>query len=398
MGSPEKKLPTVLYIGQNGFPIGLAGIQRQLNLAKAMASIPARVVVISRKGVHDRRKPSLASLPAWGSTEGINFLFASGTPFYPEHFIPRNLLKIKGFVCEQWYIIYARLFLNARWVLFYSSSYPRLRYYRIFTRLLGQRLILDYVEFKAGLENRKLLEPSAQSNFDRLAHRYADGMIIISSFLRNHVRRLNPSLPIIVIPPVMDFTKLEIKRPKPPGKPYFLYCGSIQYRDVVDFILTSWRESNCAEKGFRLILVVNSHKIGQDMASLFGPLDDSVALMSGLLYEELLAYYQGASGLLIPLMGNLQDNARFPFKLCEYTAAGRPIITSDSGAILEFFRDGENALVAKTGDPLEFAMKMRFVADHPEEAEKIGQAGHQTGLDHFNYASYTGELKRLIFG
>jgi len=113
-------------------------------------------------------------------------------------------------------------------------------------------------------------------------------------------------------------------------------------------------------------------------------------------YDDLIGYYKNARALLIPLQENLQDKARFPFKISEYTAAARPIITSDSGAVVEFFKDGENALLAKTGRISDFSAKLNFILENPQKAEQIGMNGYALGQNYFNYKSYRSTLLKLI--
>ena len=124
--------------------------------------------------------------------------------------------------------------------------------------------------------------------------------------------------------------------------------------------------------------------------------DKTIKILSDLSYEDLIGYYKNAKALLIPLQDNLQDKARFPFKIGEYTAAGRPIITSDSGAIVEYFEDGKNALLAKTGDINDFSAKLNFILENPDKAEQIGLNGHALGQQRFNYKSYTSTLWKVI--
>jgi glycosyltransferase involved in cell wall biosynthesis len=123
--------------------------------------------------------------------------------------------------------------------------------------------------------------------------------------------------------------------------------------------------------------------------------DKTIKILSNLSYEVLISYYKNAKALLIPLQDNLQDKARFPFKISEYTAAARPIITSDSGAVIDYFQDGINALLAKTGDVNDFAEKLKFVLNNPQEAEKIATKSHELGQKLFNYKSYSTSLQEF---
>ena len=123
---------------------------------------------------------------------------------------------------------------------------------------------------------------------------------------------------------------------------------------------------------------------------------NAIRLLSGLAYEDLLGYYKGALALLIPMSDNLQDRARFPFKICEYTAAARPIITTAGGPIPHYFTNELNAIISNNGDVEGFASGLRFITTHPEKADHIGAAGYELGFRIFNYNSYSSGLFELI--
>jgi glycosyltransferase involved in cell wall biosynthesis len=92
----------------------------------------------------------------------------------------------------------------------------------------------------------------------------------------------------------------------------------------------------------------------------------------------------------------LKDEARFPHKIGEYTAANRPIITTDFGEIKYYFKDMENALIADQFDPLLYAGKMEFAMNHPEIMKTIVENARLTGLKYFHYKNHGIALRKFI--
>ncbi len=393
-----KKNKTVLYLGQNGFPFGMAAVQRQLQISKAIAIDDTRVLVVNEKGIHSSNVIIREKIHASGTFEGIDYFYASGTPLYPDHFITRNFLKFIGWFRELVTILYHGLFKNLTCVVVCTSSLSKLKYFWCLTRITNTRLVYDYVEYFSSLENRSIKTVDSGKTFDTEFYKYTDALIIISTYLEQHVNRMKSKKPYIMVPPIIDFEKFSIIDNKPKESDYFLYCGSTYYLDVVEFIMEAYRKTNSRDQGVSLFLIVNGS------AEVRAKIQDSIKenttikLLSRLSYEDLIGYYKNAKALLIPLQDNLQDKARFPFKISEYTAAGRPIITSDFGAVIDYFKDGETALVAKTGDINDFSAKLSFVLENPEKSEQIGRNGHELGLQHFNYKSYSTALTKLISG
>ena len=374
----------------------MAAVQRQLQISKSIKDENTKVLVISRKGIHSSDLIKKEKMSAKGCFEEIDYVFASGTPLYPQNFLLRSSLKIIGFFMEAIIILKKRITTNINCIIVNTTSLNQLKYYWFLSRLINIKLVYDYVEYMSSVKDRSVKETSTDKTFDTEFLKYADSLIVISSFLARHVKKMSPNLPYVVVPPIMDFEKFSKDFTNPEETDYFFYCGSTQYTDVVEFLIESYRKTNSANLGVSLILAVNGDpEVISALKNLITN-DKTIKIISRLPYKTLMAYYKNAKGLLIPLQDNLQDRARFPFKISEYTASARPIITSNSGAIVEYFEDGKNALLAKTGDSDDFAAKLTFVLNNPEDAEQIAINAFTLGMHNFNYKTHSPYLKNLI--
>jgi len=373
----------------------MASTQRQLQIAKTIKNEDTRVLVINRKGSHTSAKAKSENIKVSGVFEGIEYVYSSGTPLYPKNFVVRNFLKVCGLVGEFFIIVWNRLTKNATCAIVSSSDLFLLKYYWMLSRVLKIKIVYDYVEYFASLEDRSITETKNEKNFDTNFHHYADAFIIISSFLEEHVKKLSTK-PYLIVPPIIDFEKYSKIESKPSETNYFLYCASTFYMDVIYFIIDAYRKSASSSRGVALILVINgdNEKIALLKRSIAE--DILIKIVSYLPYDMLVAYYKNARALLIPLQENLQDKARFPFKISEYTAAGRLVITSDYGEVPKYFEDGTNALFAKPGDVNDFSSKLNFVLNNPEKAETIAKNGHELGVKVFNYKSYIEKISEFL--
>jgi glycosyltransferase involved in cell wall biosynthesis len=390
------KSKTVLYLGSNGFPFGMAAIQRQLQIAKAIQNQETRVMVISRKGVHPADRIRLEKIGTSGSFEEISYVYASGTPLYVRNFWVRNFLKVIGLVGELGVMFYQRIFNRVTCMVVNSTSLTQLRYYYFISRFVNTRLVYDYVEYMSSLDDRSMKTSGDRKNFDTQFFNYADALIIISPFLEQHIKQVAPKIPSIRIPPIIDFEKFARINFKPTQTNYFLFCGATQYLDVIEFIIKAYQKSTALNHGVSLILIINGDLKKMDRLKDSVQEDSTIEILSNLSYEALIGYYKNARALLIPLQDNLQDMARFPFKISEYTAAARPIVTTNYGAVAEYFQDGVNALLAEPQDVDGIAAKLNYILSHPDEADQIGQNGHKLGLQLFNYKAYAAPLQGLI--
>jgi len=66
-------------------------------------------------------------------------------------------------------------------------------------------------------------------------------------------------------------------------------------------------------------------------------------------------------------------------------AAGRPVITADTPAMRETFRDGESVCLVPTADPAALAARILELRDNPELCHEVASAA--AALVHERYGS-----------
>ncbi len=230
--------------------------------------------------------------------------------------------------------------------------------------------------------------------FESFVFIFLHGIFPISDMLKKMAFRASPNLPALLIPATVDFNLFSIN---PHHQDYFIYCGNALYDYTIDFILRSFEKLN--NKTHTLVLVLYGEKdpITKVMSMInASKKKDLIKVHSDLAYSELVNLYINARAMLIPLKPSLQDEARFPHKIAEYTASGNPIITTRCGVVKDYFVDMENAYVAAGFDPQLFSNKMQFVIDNPADAKRIGMNGNKTGRKYFNYTECGKSMKQFI--
>ena len=79
----------------------------------------------------------------------------------------------------------------------------------------------------------------------------------------------------------------------------------------------------------------------------------------------------------------------------EAGAAGVPVVASAHGGVAELVRDGETGLLVPPGDPSALAAAVRLLADDPELAGRMGEAGRRRVREHFGVERMLAELQDL---
>jgi glycosyltransferase involved in cell wall biosynthesis len=174
-----------------------------------------------------------------------------------------------------------------------------------------------------------------------------DGALVISRFLMDwgakESGRSGRRFPMLHLPIVVDLHELEPDfQVKTPHK--VIFAGAPAYDATVCFAVQAMQIVWQRYPDCELLLTgtalgsPESKRLEEQIGSLHA--NGRVRLCGLLARPELLALYRQATALLIPLFADVRSIARFPIKIGEYLASGRPVVTSCIGEIRHFFKTG----------------------------------------------------------
>ena len=277
-------------------------------------------------------------------------------------------------------------------VLFVSSAhFVDMLVYKIISIFIGAKIVYQYCE------ERKAMGGGLYHKINgHLVHRYApklwDGAICISHYLKDNCLKRNNSLKTLLVYPICDFDEIDaLGHFEVEEKDYVLFCGSLGYMEIIKFIVNSYRKSSI-NKTLKLLMVLGGNKQSFERMKLDYP---DVVFKQNLSYDRLIAYFRNAKALLIPMRNNIRDIARYPNKICEYSASKGLIVTTDYGEIPYTFEDGVNALVADRYTIDCYAKKLDEILTSPS-LDSIKEKCYETGKYYFNVSAYTNKIKDFI--
>lgn len=391
------QVKSVVFLGDSGFPIGLAHIQRITLLGRALINAGCNVSVVCRMWVW--RSHVKTDYGKEGVHEGINYHYTVDSPFRPKSFTERQYQRIKGLVKEFFYLQKLRKEgkIDAA-ILSTMNFYDALRY-KLYSSILGFPIGVNLVEMASALERRSsITQRFSNWLMENWLLKKFDGAMPISDKLCDFYTKIAPSKPMMKVPVICDYDKFEQVQ-RMPSEAYFLYCASISFMNVAEFVMNAYEmmENKDDIKLYLLIGVREESQhleLKQRLSHRFP--NEEVSLFSNVSYNELMQLFTNAKSLVIPLRHTIEDAARFPHKIGEYLATGNPVITTEVGEIKTYFEDGKTAFVAKNYEVKEFAKKMDEVVVSGMVAEKIGQNGRQLGRENFDFESYGNPLKDFL--
>lgn len=359
-------------------------------MAKCLTSTGCKVTVICRKGVW--KSNAHPDFNIEGIFESIHYIYTSKGVHRPKGFFGRNIEKLKGMYGEFKYLKNLKRHDKINAAIISNMSAAHLFRYRLYSFLIGFPIILNFVELASSMKGREaFLTRLNDYLYDNYFIKMVDGALPISDKLMAYYGVVSPSKPSLKLPILCDFEKFTFSEDKN-SKIVFLYCGAASYFELIEFVLDAFDQIKSAGEQVVLELILGGKEVELQRARermWKAENKEHIRLTGNVAHKEIPQHYSNASALLIPLRPTPQDEARFPHKIGEYLAAGRPMITTAYGEINHYpFIDKETALVAKSYSIDSFAEKMRFVLEHPEKSKQIGLNGRQMGLDHFDYSRH----------
>ncbi len=228
-----------------------------------------------------------------------------------------------------------------------------------------------------------------------LAFKSCSKLVCVSSYLVAKAKHYNKTAKVLRLPSLANFfdTKLnlsEIERNQLEGLT-FLYCGNVGYSEVIFAIIEAYKNTCLLKNDEKLELVLILHGDAIELKKISDYVDCSkyaIKIKTALSESDLFKEYSQASVLLAPLRLTLQDEARFPQKIAEYTSLCKPIITTNVGDIGLYFKPEKSAVFLKDFSVAELIKAMIFLVDNRHDLEEIGRRGKLVGKKHFDYMQY----------
>ncbi len=387
----------IIHLGSSGFPKETTAIIQRIKLThKGLKLAGCNPLIISKHSLNQTEKNKRLN-----RYNGIPYILTSILLTRPDSFIIRKLNKFSGYIGELILLVKKRKSIHA--AIFSGPSFIELIHYRILSKVLHFKLIIQYVELSSAITYKRKWSTLINSKLlDNYRFFFCDGIIVISEYLKDRVFLKNKKLPLIKIPAICDFEEFESTDTITTGN-YLMYCGAIGYYSVIEFVIDLYsklRESGCYNG--KLLLAIGEGDKDKDLSDrLTGKINEcefceSIILNINVPHQELINIYLDAELLIVPMRDTLQDIAGFHHKVGEYCAAQKPIISTNLGEMKCYFQDGVSAILADEYTIESYYTKLCEILPLKDKLKVIALGGHKVGVEKLNYLSYGMKLKKFI--
>jgi glycosyltransferase involved in cell wall biosynthesis len=363
------------------FPIGehdTAGNKRLKNLAKYLPS--AQNVNISFLNLYGSEKAAhLYSADLRSFLK--RFFYSIFNTFYILYFLYREREK------------------GSENILYFYEGENLMLHRVIVAKLLRYKIFIDLVENPNSINFTTSIIRKIRVVYFLMLYRiiplYTNGIIVVSQYLKNKViKDFKNKVPVFLMPVSFDPDDY-ISRPQQYDYPTIFYGGS--YGNNYDF--------NSFFKAFKNIIIgfprLKLFLSGNLNDELLNHINLQIGSINNLVFLGFLSekeYFQTISSmdiLCMPRNNSTHANAGFPFKLAEYLATGKPVITSRVSDIAYYVND-RDAFIYNPGDSEKIESLIRHILTNPGIAKLVGEKGRKKAQMHFNASTLVFDFMNFI--
>jgi len=238
---------------------------------------------------------------------------------------------------------------------------------------------------------RSLIGPLEQL-FEEKPRPFADGTVVISHALGRRAEALGiDGRHILYLPPGADSTAIrdtpiDVARAKcglAASGHLIGYLGNIYQRDA-DLLFETLRGLKADH--VRLLMV------GDPGCRVPGEFKDRIVITGRLPFEKMLDYLSACDVLALPLSDTITNRGRWPSKVNEYVAVGRPTVACDVGDVASLLRDNDIGLLVRP-DAIEFAARVDELLADPIRAKAMGDRARKIALTTYSQNAVADKLE-----
>ena len=235
---------------------------------------------------------------------------------------------------------------------------------------------------------------------EKNSKKIAEKLIVISHGLKNKALKLGiPESKIVHIPGGADIDRIV---PSPKGKArqkfglpenakLIGYTGYSHYD--MDMFLSA---VSIVQKQMKDVWLVTTGEILSEKNRKYLLKQDRLIELGFLSSEEYAAFLPCMDLFVFPYADKSININRWPNKIGDYMAAGRPIVTNRTGEMIEIYKKNNIGLLA-SDDPKDFADKIIDVLSDAKQCMELGKNARKTAEKYYDWKLLSKRLETCFF-
>jgi glycosyltransferase involved in cell wall biosynthesis len=391
------KKSKIIILTTQPFPDGLASTSRILSYCKGFLQHGYHPEIFCIRPTET--KDNILNSEICGVYHGINFFYPGGTTVRANSFWGRrkNDLVARYASVKAFFKVMKRR--DVCFVIFYGNCIS----VEVSATIISK--FFKIIIFKEASENPLVYFPAGYNPIIAIdkwftvhqINNFYNGILVMTDPLKDFfLKKGIPEHKLLLVPQTVDMERFETRSAGSaltfPYR-YIAYIGSIkQEKDGVLTLIESFQDVIKVHSEIHLVIAGQGTKEEEDaMSGLIQRLglQHRIHFLGQIPSGAIPEFLHGAELLVSCRPDSLQSDYGFPTKIAEYLATGKPVVTTVTGELALFLKDGFNAFVAPEASPMIFASKIIEALHDPEYAKQVGRNGRDLAFDKFNPTTQT---------
>ncbi len=377
----------IIIICRFPFPVGYSGTNRIISYSKGLIELGCKVKVLIIRRTEN--KNNIKNKNNKGVIEGIEYEYTSKSNIKSNSKFGKAVYLIKDFIAS--YIKIIKLAnINPVDILLISSdlSYDVFLFSTLNNKKNIKKVFWIVDEYPPPIRYGRKSISFISSFLYKNSLKRLNGLISMTKVVRDFYRGIcDYDFPSLIMPMTVEPERFIYSRNNQQNLKIITYIGNLEiYKDNIDILIESF-SLFCKERNdYKLWLVgegKDEHKLKQKVNQM--GLSNYVVFKGSKSRNEIPEILAISSILVLTRVKTARSDGGFPTKLGEYLASGKPVILTNVGEINEYIIDRVNAFLVEPNNIKAFSNCLLYVANHYEEAIKVGLEGKKLAEGVFNY-------------
>jgi glycosyltransferase involved in cell wall biosynthesis len=362
----------IYYVGPFSFPDGGAAARRIYGNINSLRELGYDVKVIDGDASIGKRV-----------YDGIDVISVGERPTSKDHIIKK--IKKYLFIGQRTINFIVSQKRLPKYIFLYGGYSPYLTKLLFFCKKYNIKLIFDCVEWYQPKSVFEYLYKPYYWNIElsmRVLIPKCDGLICISRFLDDFYSK---NCEAVNIPPTLLMSNVPKKKEcYLNGRVRLVYSGSPGHKDYLSTIVSAVSEL--------------SHLYELDIAGVSGVNIENVRYHGFISHAKSLQLVSDSHFSILLRPYNRVSKAGFSTKVVESMSCGTPVITNDTGDLIDFIADGRNGYIFHGINKEDLIIKLRSIADSLKKNNYIdlSNSAYAMAVDKFDCRNYSKSISSLL--
>jgi len=269
--------------------------------------------------------------------------------------------------------------------------------------LRRKKLIIDWDDLWGGgfAEEHSGPVTKVLTFFERWTPKHADRVTYVSEFLGEEIKKLGLNQKANKITnganldevKIIDQKRAQQKLGLEEKTKYLVSVGNTYFSLALKTLFQAL--AKIKQKEMVKLLMVGLVEITPEVRKTYNQVEKKVVFTGSVPFQKVLVYLSAADVLVLPMAENPIEKARFPIRLGDYLASGKPIVSNAVGEVKFYLEKNQAGLVSPVNAVDELTNNLVKLLTNQRLAAQFGKRGRQLAEKELSWMKVAVKLEKV---